>query len=245
MNIIMKNIKKLSKMNEIAWVFGVLLISIGVFLVTKAGFGVSMVVAPAYIIHLAVEHFLPWYTFGKSEYILQGVLLAVMCIIIRKFNWRYLLSFLTAVIYGVILDLWFALFGGSAPFESMAARIIALAAGVAITALAIALFFRTYLPQQVYELFVSQVSGKFGIKTEKFKLGYDITSLAVAVILALIVSHRFDDVRFLDCIGIGTVVSTVFTAVLITLFGKGLDKVFGFESAFPQLYKILNSNLAQ
>ena len=87
-------------MSEIAWVFGVLLISVGVFLVTKAGFGVSMVVAPAYIIHLAVEHFLPWYTFGKSEYILQGVLLAAMCLIIRKFNWRYLLSFLTAVIYG-------------------------------------------------------------------------------------------------------------------------------------------------
>ncbi|MBQ3432435.1 MAG: hypothetical protein IJG23_06605 [Clostridia bacterium] len=241
----MNKIKRFSKMSEAAWVFGVLFISIGVFLVTKAGFGVSMVVAPAYNIHLAVEHFLPWYTFGKSEYILQGVLLAAMCLIIRKFNWRYLLSFLTAVIYGVILDLWFALFGGSAPFQSLAARIISLAAGVVITSLAIALFFRTYLPQQVYELFVSQVANKFGFKTEKFKLGYDVTSLVIAIVLALIVSHRFDDVRFTDCIGIGTIVCTVFNALIISLCGKGLDKLFGFEPALPKVYKILNSNLAE
>ena len=231
--------RKFNKANEAAWICGVLLISLGVFLVTKAGFGVSMVVAPAYIIHLAVSHVLPWYSFGTSEYILQGVLLAAMCIVIRKFDWRFLLCFATAVIYGYILDFWFFLSGGSAPFATLPGRIASLAAGVAVTSLAIAFFFRTYLPQQVYELFVSQVALKFGKKTEKVKLVYDICSLLVAVILALAVSHRFDDVRFTDCIGIGTIVCTVFNALLISLCGKGLDKLFGFAPAFPKLEKML------
>ena len=231
--------KKFNKMNELAWCFGILFISLGVFLVTKAGFGVSMVVAPAYIVHLAVEKLLPWYSFGTSEYILQGVLLAAMCIIIRRFNWRYLLSFATAVIYGLILDLWFALFGSSAPYTALWARILSLAAGVVITSLAIALFFRTYLPQQVYELFVSQVSARFGKKTERFKLWYDVSSLLIAVILALVVSHRFEDIRFTDCIGIGTIVCTVFNALMISLCGKALDKLFGFAPALPKLQQAL------
>ena len=76
--------KKVKHLGETAWVFAVILIGLGVALVTKGGFGVSMVVAPAYIIHLVVEKVLPWYTFGTSEYILQGVLLIVLWIILKK-----------------------------------------------------------------------------------------------------------------------------------------------------------------
>lgn len=231
--------KKITKMNELAWVFGVLLISIGVFLVTKGGFGVSMIVAPAYTIHLALSHILKWYSFGTSEYILQAVLLAVMCLVIRKFNRRFLLSFLTAVIYGYILDLWFFLFGSEA-FTTLPARITSLACGIVVTSLAVALFFRTYLPQQVYELFVAQLAKHFTKDNNKVKLIYDFSSLGVAIILALIASRRFGDIRFTDCIGIGTVACTLFNAPLIALFGKGLDKVFGFEAALPKLEKILS-----
>lgn len=232
--------KKIGKLGELAWVLGVLTISLGVFFTTKGGFGVSMVVAPAYIIHLAVENFLPWYSFGTSEYILQGVILIAMCIIIRKFNWRYLLSFLTAVIYGFVLDLWFSLFG-SEPFATLPARIVSLAIGVVITSLAIAFFFRTYLPKQVYELFVSEVAEHFSIKTDKFKLFYDLTSLAIAIMLAVVVSKRFEGIKFTDCIGIGTIVCTVFNAALISLFGKILDKFFGFEPAIKKLETVLKS----
>ena len=230
--------KKINKLGELAWVFGVLIISLGVFFTTKGGFGVSMIVAPAYSIHLALKNFFPWYSFGTSEYILQGALLILMCIIIRKFNPRYLLSFLTAVIYGYILDFWFFLFG-SEPFATLPGRIVSLAAGVILTGLAVALFFRTYLPKQVYELFVSEVSKKYSFKTEKFKLVYDMSSLAIAIVLAFIVSKRFDSVKFTDCIGIGTLVCTAFTALSVSLFGKVLDKFFGFEPGIKKLEAVL------
>lgn len=227
--------KKFNSMGEAAWLFAQIFISLGVCLVTKGGFGVSMVVAPAYIIHLEVSRFIPWYSFGTSEYILQAVLLIIMCIIIKKFDFRYLLSFLTAVIYGFMLDGWFLVFGGSQPFQTLSGRIISLACGVVVTAFSISLFFRTYLPQQVYELFVSHVAERFKIQIDKFKWAYDIGSLTVAVILALCVSHFNDNIRFWDCIGIGTLVCTVLNAPLIALFGKMLDKLFGFNARFPRL----------
>lgn len=227
--------KKIKHCGEAAWVLGVLLIGLGVALVTKGGFGVSMVVAPAYIIHLIVEKVLPWYSFGTSEYILQGVLMLSLWVILKKFKPKILLSFLTAVIYGFVLDGWFLVLGGSAPFEQMYMRIISLAAGIVVTSLSIALFFRTYLPQQVYELFVAQIAKKFDKDTSKTKWVYDISSLIVAVIGAIIVSVIFDDIKFTDCIGIGTVACTIFNAPLISLFGKLLDKFFVFDAAFPKL----------
>lgn len=227
--------KKIEHLGETAWVFAVILIGLGVALVTKGGFGVSMVVAPAYIIHLVVEKVLPWYTFGTSEYILQGVLMVALWIVLKKIEPKFLLSFLTAVIYGFVLDGWFLILGGSAPYAQMYMRIISLAAGIVVTSLSIALFFRTYLPQQVYELFVAQIAKKFGKDTSKTKWVYDISSLTVSVIGAIIVSFIFDDIKFTDCIGIGTVACTIFNAPLISLFGKLLDKFFIFDAAFPKL----------
>lgn len=80
--------KKVPKFNVPAWPIGIVLIALGVVFITKSAFGVSSVVAPAYVIHLKVSQYLPWYTFGTSEYILQGFLLMVMCVVIRRFRWR-------------------------------------------------------------------------------------------------------------------------------------------------------------
>ena len=233
--------KRINHLGETAWVFAVIIIGLGVALVTKGGFGVSMVVAPAYIIHLAVEKFLPFYSFGTSEYILQGVLMIALWIIIKKFEPKFLLSFLTAVIYGFVLDGWFWVLGGTAPFGQMYMRIISLAAGIVVTSFSIALFFRTYLPQQVYELFVAQIAKKFNKDTSKTKWVYDISSLVVSIAGAVIVSKIFDDIKFTDCIGIGTVACTVFNAPLIALFGKLLDKFFIFDARFPNIEEKLKS----
>ena len=60
---------------ELAYVMGMILCPLGVCLSAKSGFGVSMVVAPAYVLYLRISETLPWFTFGKSEYIFQGLLL--------------------------------------------------------------------------------------------------------------------------------------------------------------------------
>ena len=132
--------KKIGKMNEIAWIAGILLCSLGVSLCTKAGFGLSMIAAPAYIIHYKLINYLSWYSQGTSEYIFQGIMLVIMCIAVRRFKPRYLLSFVTAVVSGFAIDGWLYLLSGNGVYESMAMRIAAFILGELLTGLAVAFY---------------------------------------------------------------------------------------------------------
>lgn len=218
--------KRIGKMNEVAWVLGIVLCALGVCLATKADFGLSMIAAPAYILHVGLVKVFPWYSQGTSEYVFQGVLLILLCIGIRRFKLRYLLSFVTAILFGIVLDGWFWVFGGNGAYETLELRIVAFVAGELFTGLAIAFFFRTKLPLQIYELVVTEVADRYKRKTSTVKQAYDITSLGLSLLLAFFVNRSFAG------IGIGTIVLTIVNAPLIALFGKLLDRFFTFESLF-------------
>ena len=224
--------KKIPKFNEAGWLLATLLLSLGVCFMTKAGFGVSMIVSPAYVIHIAVSKVLPWYTFGMSEYVFQGVMLLIMCLIIRRFRWQYLLSFADAVFYGMILDFWLFIFG-SGQYGEMHVRIIMFIVGEILSAISVALFFRTYMPIEVYDLLVPEVAGRYGFKTGTVKWIYDFSMLALAVALTLGFNGG------LVGIGWGTIACTVVNAPLIMLFGKMEDGLFTFEPLLPKLYNFI------
>lgn len=89
---------------ELAYVFGIVFVAWGVVLMEKADFGVSMVVAPAYLLYRWLSPAWSVVTFGMAEYCLQAVLLLAMCLLLRRFRVSYLFSFVTAVVYGFVLD---------------------------------------------------------------------------------------------------------------------------------------------
>ena len=89
--------KKLGFYTEIAFFLGLALLAFGTALTVYGGFGMSMVVAPAYILHLFVSQFFSWFSFGMAEYTLQAFILIILMIIMRKAKWSYLLSFASAV----------------------------------------------------------------------------------------------------------------------------------------------------
>lgn len=202
--------------------------ALGVALCTKANFGLSMIAAPAYIIHIFMENFFEWYSQGTSEYIWQGILLIVMCIIVRRFKPKYLLTFGCAMIFGFAVDGFLWLLGGSGTYESMAVRIIAFIIGETITAVAIACNFRTSLPLPVYELVVTEIAKRYNIEVGKVKQINDIVMFAVSIILAFALNQSIQG------IGIGTIVITIVNAPLIAGFGKLLDKCCDFSPRFPK-----------
>lgn len=214
-----KKKNQISPKNVINWVLGVLLCTLGVSLCTKANFGLSMIGAPPYILHVWLRNSYAWFSQGTAEYVWEAIILAVMCLIIRQFRARYLLSFFTAVISGFCIDGWLFLLGGNGPYALLLSRILALAGGELITALSIAFFFRTTLPLQVYELAVMEISSKFNYDKSKVKYINDGIMLVLALALSLILTHG------LTGIGIGTVIITFVNAPLIALFGKLLDRL--------------------
>lgn len=218
--------KKITKMNEAAWVIGVILCSLGVALCTKANFGLSMIAAAPYIIHLKLSEFFSGYTQGASEYVWQGLLLAMMCIAVKKFKARYLLSFGAAVVFGTMVDLWLGALGGGGAYESFAVRIAAFAVGELLTALAVAFYFRTDIPLQIYELAVVEIAKAYGFDKNRVKLANDAAMLGISVILAVFLNKSPKG------LGAGTVIITLVNAPLIKLFGSVLDKFFVFDRRF-------------
>lgn len=240
-----KQIKPLlgQRWSEAMWVLGIFLVSLGVALSSKADLGVSMIAAPAFIVQEALVAKLPWLTVGVTEYIWQGVVLLVMCVIVRKFDWRYLLAFLVAVIYGYVLDMWLMALGQTA--EEVYLKWILMVAGALTTAVGVACFFRTYLPLEVYELVVAEVAKRYSFRVEKTKLVYDLVQLLITAVLAF---SLFDPTAFdwseiykkaYHSLGAGTVFMTLVNAPVITVIGKGLDRLFGYEPLLPALKRVL------
>lgn len=221
--------KTIGRMGELAWLLGVLLCSLGVCFSARSGFGVSMVVAPAYVLHRFLSPDIPWMTFGAAEYLLQGVLILLLCVAVQRFKWKYLLSFFTAVCYGFALDFWRMLFGTDV-YPELWQRVVACAAGALITAFAIALYLHTYLPQQGYELVVKELTERYRFRLGRVKWLYDISSLLIAILLMLALFRSFST----DMVGVGTLLLTVVNTPLITLSGRLLDRFFTFDPAFPR-----------
>ena len=85
--------------SELAYVIGVLRVALGTALMTHADFGVSMIVAPAYIIHLKVSEFLPFYSFGMSGYVFEAFIILLTALAVKKFRLSYFFSFVTAFLF--------------------------------------------------------------------------------------------------------------------------------------------------
>lgn len=114
---------------------------------TAADFGVSMIVAPAYILSLKF----PFLTFGRAEYIIQALLFAVFCILMRRIKPVYLFSFVTCIIYGFVLDAWRSVVPAFNPAVTapgsfaLPVRLLLFAGGVLLCSFSIASFYKVYL----------------------------------------------------------------------------------------------------
>ncbi len=240
--------KKLRNTSELLWLFGIIFVALGVSICSKADLGVSMIAAPAFVISEAMSQFFPIFSVGVTEYIIQGVILAILCTVVRRFNWRYLLAFAVAVLYGYTLNLFLWILK-DITFEAIWVRWIMLIIGDVFTAFGVACFFRTYLPLQVYELFVAEVSDRFSLPIDKVKWVFDITLLALSIILAVTL---FGDLAAFDwstiayssfhSIGLGTLVTTVINSPLIALMGKFINRFFDATPRFAKAEQLLKLN---
>ena len=235
--------KRLERSSELLWIFGIVFVAFGVAICSKANLGVSMIAAPAFVVAEAITPLWSGFSVGVTEYLIQGLLLVLLCIIIRRFRWQFLLAFAVAVLYGYTLNLFLWLLG-TLPFEGILLRWVMLIVGDAVTAFGVACFFRTYMPLQVYELFVSELASRFRFNINRVKWIFDASLLLLSIILAF---SLFGDAASFDwstigyasfhSIGLGTLVTTAINSPLIAGMGKLIDRFFGSAPAFPQMEK--------
>ena len=211
---------------ELAYVFGILALAFGTAMMERADFGMSTVVAPAYLLHLKISQRFPAYSFGMSEYVLQAFLLVVLSFVVRKFKKGFLFSFVTAVVYGFALDASIRLVG-LLPFSGIAWKIFCYLAGMVVCALGVSFLFHTYISPEAYELFVKEVSETYHLEIGKVKLAYDCCSCLVSVLLSFLFFGfgRFEGVK------LGTIICSFINGRLIGFLGGVLESRYRFQDA--------------
>lgn len=223
-----EKVKPIRRFGEVAYILSLVLCSLGVALSAKSGMGVSTVVSPAFVLSAYLSQIHPFFTFGNVEYVVQGALLIVLALFMKRITLSYPLSFLTAFLYGMLLNAWQAIIGTDVATE-WGFKIVYMVAGALVTEIAIALCLRSYLPQQGYDFAVKEISVVKKFNMNKVKWIYDISSLLVAIVIMLALFGRFD----FSLIGIGTLILAVVNAPMIALFGKLFDRFISFDPLFP------------
>ena len=220
--------RKASFYSELAYVVGIVGLALGTAFMEKADFGMSMVVAPAYLLYMKLSQVYPLVTFGMAEYTIQGCLLVVMVLALRRFKVSYLFSFITAIIYGVTLDCCIALIAYM-DASVFALRVIYYVIGLLLCAIGVAFIFHTYIAPEVYELFVKEVSAKTHIKISRFKTIYDCVSCCVGILM----SFLFFGLFHFRGVQIGTIICALINGKTIGIISSFLEKRLVFVDILP------------
>lgn len=212
---------------EVCYAFGVIALAIGTALMEAANFGMSMVVAPAYLVYLKLSGIYSFITFGMAEYIFQALLLLVMILVLKKFKVYYLLAFGTTILYGLLLDGSMRLVGLIA-VDTIPIRAIFFLLGLLACSIGVAFLFHTYIPPEIYELFVKEISQKYGWKIHKCKTCYDCISCCIAILLSFLFFGfgKFEGVK------LGTIFNALVNGWLIGRWSGLLEGMFEFRNAF-------------
>ena len=208
----------------LAYVAGIALLALGTALMERADFGMSMVVAPAYIVHLKLVQLLPWFSFGVAEFALQGLLLVALSLWMGRFRRSYLFSFVTAVLYGAVLD---RCISGVAllPGAGMAMRLLCYVLGLLLCASGVALLFHSYISPEAYELVVKEIAARQRWDLGRVKTVYDCISCAAGVAL----SFAFFGWGQFEGVKAGTILCALVNGWLIGWIDRWLNKSFEFR----------------
>lgn len=226
--------RKLTVHSEILYVLAIVLLAFSVAMLSSVDFGLSMIVAPAYVLSQKFT----FLTFGQAEYVVQGVLFIVFCILMRKVRLVYFVAFLTCLIYGVVLDFWRAVIPAFNPSVTVpgsmhiAVRILLFVVGELITGFSVALFFKVYIFPQVTDFFVTGVTTKYNLKVSKFKTFYDLIYLVVAIVLSLVFFKKLVGISF------GTIILTLTNGMVIGFFFNLIEKRLNIVPLFPKFAKL-------
>lgn len=212
--------------NELLYLLGIVGLSLSMHLLKIADLGLSMIICPAYIISMAF----PILSYGVAEYIVEGILVILFCMLMRKLKLIYLSSFLTGFLYATMADLWdLILFQHwNITFTSIEKGIFFLI-GLCLSCLSLAMLYKTYFYPQIYDFFVKKISERYALSLKACKTCFDGVFLIISVILGQLLFQRVVG------IGIGTIIMAICNGWLIHQFKMLFDQHFDCFHRFEKL----------
>lgn len=196
------------------FIAGIVLLSASVAIVVRSQLGVSVLASVPYMLSLIFD----FVTLGTWNYIVQGVLMVALILLLRRFKAEYVVAFGVAVGFGLAIDLFTRLFA-NLPQDSVLFRISYFVVGLLFLSAGVAMFIRSGFPMLPFDLFVKEIAEARGMTFRKVKTIFDLTFLAISVVLMLVVVREFKGV------GIGTIVSAVINGSLMHFWMHAIDRL--------------------
>ena len=207
---------------ELALAAAILINSFGVVLMLYSGAGISAISS----VPFAFSEVLPQLTLGTWTYIFQGLLVASLMVLRRRFVPEYLFSFVAGFIFGELLDVheaWIGILPTALPW-----RILYFIISYLLICIGIALSNRCQLPIIPTDLFPRELADITGAAYSKIKITFDLLCLATTLALTLIFLHRIDG------LGSGTILAAFPMGKVIGIIGKKMDAHVCFVSVLSR-----------
>lgn len=203
---------------EAALALAVIINSFGVVLMLYSGAGISAISS----VPFAFSEVLPRLSLGTWTYLFQGLLVLSLMILRKKFVPQYLFSFVVGFVFGKLLDfyeLWIPLLP-----KGWIMQVIYFILSYLLICFGIALSNRCKLPIVPTDLFPRELSDITGAAYSKIKIIFDVSCLAVTVLLTLLFLGH------LEGLGIGTILAACTMGKVIGWIGTKMDQHFSFTS---------------
>ena len=210
---------------ELALLIVILINSFGVVLMLDSGAGISAISSVPY----AFSESFPVLTLGTWTYIFQGILVAALMILRKKFVPTYLFSFVVGFAFSKMLDVYKTALAGLT--MGIGYQIVYFIVSYLVICLGIALSNRCGLPIIPTDLFPREMADILNVPYSKVKITFDVTCLAVTAGLT------FCFLGHIKGLGIGTILAAFTMGKVIGMIGNILDRHFRFVSFLTERSK--------
>ena len=191
--------------------------SFSVVLMLRSGAGISAISSVPYAFSLV----LPVLSLGGWTYLFQGLLIASLMVLRRRFVPAYLFSFVVGFVFSQLLDVhegWIDVLP-----TSLGWCVAYFIVSYLLLCFGIALSNRCKLPIVPTDLFPRELAQITGLPYPRIKISFD------AICLTVTAGMTFLFLGHLKGIGIGTVLAALTMGKVIGIMGAWLDKHFVFD----------------
>lgn len=204
--------KKRTVPGELSLSLGILLISIAVSLMVRAGFGISTISSLPY----ALTSIFPDIPFGTWNLAFQIGLLMILLAITRQFKSGYVISFVIAALFGFIADLFIGALSGLP--TDIWCRSLYFLTSYLVLCFAISFMVNSKIPLMIVDAFIVDLARFFHVTFRRMKTLFDISCLSISVVLPMaFLGH-------LAGVGVGTVVLASITGAGVHAANKAISK---------------------
>lgn len=207
--------------NEVAYFLALTILAASVNLTILSGWGAPLGTSLFYVLNLWISRL----SIGQWSWVMQALWLITLILIVQQIHIRYFLSFFSAVLYGVALDVTKNFFT-MLTIDTFWERFLCFGVGFILIGLGVQVFMKCNMPLVVYDLIAKEVT-----KVKHFKLGVvktvlDVATLSMTAGIGLLIFGR------LVGLGIGTVIIAFCTGAYLQSIDGFIDRTFEFRPLF-------------